>query len=87
MNEFKVIEAVTPGCPKMPQDNRPTLDNVVAMPPPRRPARRALSEVPCQVFIFPGVRRERHELDLGARLVDTIGKSDLGPFGLASPAH
>ena len=35
---------------------------------------------PCEVVIFPGVRIERHEVDLAHRLLDSAGKNfdDLG---------
>lgn len=35
----------------------------------------------CEVVIFPGVRIERHDLDLGHRLRDSIGQPELGGGG------
>jgi hypothetical protein len=35
---------------------------------------------PCEVVIFPGVRIERHEVDLSHRLFDSTG-SDFDDFG------
>jgi hypothetical protein len=49
----------------------------------RRPPRPAPSENAraCEVVIFPGVRIERHDLDLGYRLRDSIGQPELGGGG------
>lgn len=33
---------------------------------------------PCEIVIFPGVRIERHGLDLGHRVRDTVGRSGSG---------
>ncbi len=32
----------------------------------------------CEIVIFPGVRIERHDLDLGHRVRDTVGRSGSG---------
>jgi len=36
---------------------------------------------PCEIVIFPGVRIERHDLDLGHRLRDSIGRGDFNDIG------
>jgi hypothetical protein len=36
---------------------------------------------PCEIVIFPGVRIERHELDLGHRIVDALRGPDLDGVG------
>ncbi|HZP20066.1 MAG TPA: hypothetical protein VFB16_07625 [Bauldia sp.] len=36
-------------------------------------ATRAEEKGACEIVIFPGVRIERHELDLSHRLVDSVG--------------
>ena len=36
---------------------------------------------PCEVVIFPGVRIERHEVDLSHRLRDSAGSDDFDGFG------
>ena len=40
----------------------------------------------CEVVIFPGVRIERHEVDLSARVADTAGASDYHNLGVGGPA-
>jgi hypothetical protein len=35
----------------------------------------------CEIVIFPGVRIERHELDLGLRLRDSTGSNDFNGLG------
>jgi hypothetical protein len=35
----------------------------------------------CQIVIFPGVRIERHDLDLGHRVVDSAGHGDFDGLG------
>ncbi len=34
-----------------------------------------------EIVIFPGIRIERHDMDLGARLTDAAGKGDFERFG------
>jgi hypothetical protein len=36
---------------------------------------------PCEVVIFPGVRIERHELDLAHRVVDSLSGPDFDGVG------
>jgi len=36
---------------------------------------------PCEIVIFPGVRIERHDLDLGHRLRDSVGRGEFGDIG------
>lgn len=43
-------------------------------PQQRRPAKRELADATGDIVIFPGVRIERHDLDLGHRLLDTLGR-------------
>lgn len=40
----------------------------------------------CEIVIFPGVRIERHDVDLGARLVDSAGRCDFDVPGLRRPS-
>jgi hypothetical protein len=35
----------------------------------------------CEIVIFPGVRIERHDLDLGMRLRDSAGSGDFKTIG------
>ena len=35
----------------------------------------------CQIIIFPGVRIERHDLDLSHRLRDSVGRYDYDGIG------
>jgi hypothetical protein len=35
----------------------------------------------CEIVIFPGVRIERHDLDLGMRLRDSVGGEDFKTIG------
>jgi hypothetical protein len=46
--------------------------------PPRAPSR---VQGPCEIVIFPGVRIERHGLDLGHRIRDTAGHGDFNGLG------
>jgi len=53
---------------------------------PERPHRAAsAAQFPCEVVIFPGVRIERHELDLGHRLRDSAGHDDFDGIGGGQP--
>ncbi len=36
---------------------------------------------PCEVVIFPGVRIERHDVDLAHRLIDSAGSGDFDGLG------
>jgi len=36
---------------------------------------------PCHIVIFPGVRIERHDVDLSFRLRDSIGRGDCRDIG------
>jgi hypothetical protein len=40
----------------------------------------ASASKPCEVVIFPGVRIERHEVDLAHRLFDSAGSSGFDDF-------
>lgn len=45
----------------------------------RDPARnRPSSDAPCEIVIFPGVRIERHDIDLSHRLRDSAGDPGYG---------
>jgi hypothetical protein len=46
-----------------------------------RGRQRAVSREECEIVIFPGVRIERHELDLGERLRDSAGNGDFETIG------
>ena len=49
---------------------------------PQRPRFRAgVGSKPCEVVIFPGVRIERHAVDLAHRLVDSVGSDDFNGLG------
>ena len=49
---------------------------------PQRPRiRSGPGASPCEVVIFPGVRIERHEVDLAHRLLDSAGSDDFDGFG------
>jgi hypothetical protein len=50
---------------------------------PREPARDRPAEIAasCQIVIFPGVRIERHELDLAHRIREPNGGPDYGGLG------
>jgi hypothetical protein len=48
---------------------------------PQRPHTTAGATRPCEVVIFPGVRIERHEVDLAHRLVDSAGSKSFDDFG------
>jgi hypothetical protein len=47
----------------------------------RRPRQRTDSGDNCEIVIFPGVRIERHDLDLGLRLRDSVGTEDFKTIG------
>jgi hypothetical protein len=47
----------------------------------RKPRRRTDSADSCEIVIFPGVRIERHNLDLGMRLRDSAGADDFKTIG------
>lgn len=47
----------------------------------RRPRHRTDSAENCEIVIFPGVRIERHDLDLGMRLRDSAGADDFKTIG------
>lgn len=47
--------------------------------------READGERPCEIVIFPGVRIERHDLDLGHRIRDSLGGPDFGGVGGRRP--
>ena len=47
----------------------------------RKPVRRAPDSRAAEVVIFPGVRIERHDLDLGHRLRDSVGRQGLDGMG------
>ena len=49
-----------------------------ALPRPRVKSRTAED---CEIVIFPGVRIERHEADLGHRLRDSAGSDDFNRLG------
>ena len=51
---------------------------------PRAAATELPTESVGEVIIFPGVRVERYDMDLGARLKDAAGKGSFERFG--SPA-
>jgi hypothetical protein len=50
-----------------------------AREPQRR--RRDAKRKQCEIVIFPGVRIERHELDLGHRLRDSAGSDEFDGIG------
>ena len=62
--------------------------NIVVPFPQRRerPVGRCPTETTCEVVIFPGVRIERHDVDLGARLADTAGTVDYKALSVGGPA-
>jgi len=47
----------------------------------RRPRSLTGDEQGCEIVIFPGVRIERHDLDLGVRLRDSAGNGDFKTIG------
>ena len=50
--------------------------------PAKSPSRSEAGPVqPCEIIIFPGVRIERHELDLSFRLRDSAGHDDFDGIG------
>ena len=62
--------------------------NIVVPFPHRRqksPKDQAIGQS-CDIVIFPGVRIERHEVDLGARIADTAGRRDCQGLGVGGPA-
>jgi hypothetical protein len=48
---------------------------------PQRPRAIVGATKPCEVVIFPGVRIERHEVDLAYRLLDSAGSKNFDDFG------
>lgn len=52
---------------------------------PSRPRRTSGPVGECEIVIFPGIRIERHDVDLAYRLNDTIGTGDFDGFGGSRP--
>ena len=63
---------------------RKRMSTVLPFEAPRhaRPRTRpAATNRPCEIVIFPGVRIERHDLDLSFRLRDSAGHDDFDGLG------
>jgi hypothetical protein len=50
-----------------------------------RPRRLERPSGQCEIVIFPGIRIERHDVDLAFRLNDTAGNGDFDGFGGSRP--
>ncbi|MEO8667567.1 MAG: hypothetical protein ABI399_03565 [Bauldia sp.] len=47
----------------------------------RKPRQPIDARADCEIVIFPGVRIERHDLDLGIRLRDSAGNGEFDTIG------